>query len=94
MYNHNKAQQSKNRVHISWDILYESDQQFVRYSKIQWDTNISKHDLKKFKVKVMGEVKSQGHIVYPLSYANGSVYSNISDIRLQMIMTIMKKTVF
>ena len=22
MYNHNKAQQSKNRVHISWDILY------------------------------------------------------------------------
>ena len=24
MYNHNKAQQSKNRVHISWDTLYES----------------------------------------------------------------------
>ena len=24
MYNHNKAQQSKNRVHISWDILYEN----------------------------------------------------------------------
>ena len=23
MYNHNKAQQSKNHVHISWDILYE-----------------------------------------------------------------------
>ena len=22
MYNHNKAQQSKNRVHVSWDILY------------------------------------------------------------------------
>ena len=22
MYNHNKAQQSKNRVHISWGILY------------------------------------------------------------------------
>ena len=22
MYNHNKAQQSKNSVHISWDILY------------------------------------------------------------------------
>ena len=22
MYNHNKAQQSKTRVHISWDILY------------------------------------------------------------------------
>ena len=25
MYNHNKAQQSKNRVHISWDILYAID---------------------------------------------------------------------
>ena len=24
MYNHNKAQQSKNRLHISWDILYMS----------------------------------------------------------------------
>ena len=24
MYNHNKAQQSKNRVHISWDILYHT----------------------------------------------------------------------
>ena len=24
MYNHNKAQQSKNRVHISWDILYSA----------------------------------------------------------------------
>ena len=23
MYNHNKAQQSKNRVHISWDMLYK-----------------------------------------------------------------------
>ena len=25
MYNHNKAQQSKNRVHISWDILYAAE---------------------------------------------------------------------
>ena len=25
MYNHNKAQQSKNRVHTSWDILYVSN---------------------------------------------------------------------
>ena len=23
MYNHNNTQQSKNRVHISWDILYK-----------------------------------------------------------------------
>ena len=27
MYNHNKAQQSKNRVHISWDILYVAIQE-------------------------------------------------------------------
>ena len=25
MYNHNKAQQSKNRLHISWDILYHNE---------------------------------------------------------------------
>ena len=28
IYNHNKAQQSKNRVHISWDILYT----LIRYT--------------------------------------------------------------
>ena len=31
MYNHNKAQQSKNRVHISWDILYVI---FVEYVQL------------------------------------------------------------
>ena len=30
VYNHNKAQQSKNRVHISWDILHAS----VKYASI------------------------------------------------------------
>ena len=29
MYNHNKAQQSKTRVHISWDILYLADYIFA-----------------------------------------------------------------
>ena len=29
MYNHNKAQQSKNRVHICWDILYLCQQKGV-----------------------------------------------------------------
>ena len=28
MYNHNKAQQSKNRVHISWDILYITSMEY------------------------------------------------------------------
>ena len=32
-----------------------------------WDTAISKFDLEKSKVKVMSEVKDQGHIVYPVS---------------------------
>ena len=40
MYNHNKAQQIKNRVHISWDILYirhpqrKNDQETTWYSVI------------------------------------------------------------
>ena len=28
MYNHNKAQQSKNREHISWDILHVKSMPF------------------------------------------------------------------
>ena len=32
-----------------------------------WDTAILKCDLEKSKVKVMGEVKGQGHIIYPVS---------------------------
>ena len=32
MYNHNKAQQSKNRVHISWDMLYVSLQNWIWYT--------------------------------------------------------------
>ena len=34
MYNHNKAQQSKNRVHISWDILYTCDSFSVMITKV------------------------------------------------------------
>ena len=30
MYNHNKAQQSKNRVHISLDILYTISNVIIR----------------------------------------------------------------
>ena len=37
MYNHNKAQQSKNRVHISWDILYLNHQVL----KLAWKLLIS-----------------------------------------------------
>ena len=42
MYNHNKAQQSQNRVHISWDILYAAlgrdVQTYVRYLSFEaWE---------------------------------------------------------
>ena len=33
MYNHNKAQQSKNRVHISWDILYKTIEVEMKWVK-------------------------------------------------------------
>ena len=36
MYNHNKAQQSKNRVHISWDILYLATLMSDLGGLIQW----------------------------------------------------------
>ena len=37
MYNHNKAQQSKNRVHISWDILYVFLALTRRYVMFNWN---------------------------------------------------------
>ena len=44
MYNHNKAQQSKNRVHISWDILYLQHthtadyilEEYIIFLKLAW----------------------------------------------------------
>ena len=36
MYNHNKAQQSKNRVHISWDILYVLNQNACYFDVIEF----------------------------------------------------------
>ena len=44
MYNHNKAQQSKNRVHISWDILYAS---------MNWVTIVSYMIIKRLPESVM-----------------------------------------
>ena len=35
MYNHNKAQQSKDRVHISWDILYDCSLAFWFMSDLE-----------------------------------------------------------
>ena len=37
MYNHNKAQQSKNRVHISWDILYILNWTGFRWISLNWE---------------------------------------------------------
>ena len=39
MYNHNKAQQSKNRVHISWDILFCNSwihNLTIKWAKLIW----------------------------------------------------------
>ena len=41
MYNHNKAQQSKNRVHISWDILYLLIFIDIIYELEKWQGGIS-----------------------------------------------------
>ena len=51
MYNHNKAQQSKNRVHISWDILYMPHQGELNYNlaeSIQLKTNLHVKSVNKF----------------------------------------------
>ena len=54
MYNHNKAQQSKNRVHISWDILYyqENDalcEDYTVYSDISHSNSDTPLDLRTVK---------------------------------------------
>ena len=38
MYNHNKAQQSKNRVHISWDILHKETAEFF-FNSLAFDND-------------------------------------------------------
>ena len=40
MYNHNKAQQSKNRVHISCDMLYPHVAQIVALSVDKYSVRI------------------------------------------------------
>ena len=39
MYNHNKAQQSKNRVHISWDILYVLVEFALHVIRARWESS-------------------------------------------------------
>ena len=43
-----------------------------------WDTTISKFDLETSKVKVMSEVKGQGHILYPVSNPRTSFLFHIN----------------
>ena len=38
MYNHNKAQQSKNGVHISWDILYATWRSVESYCALRTES--------------------------------------------------------
>ena len=46
MYNHNKAQQSKNRVHISWDILYLTSTYLAWFDELYKKENIWKQTSK------------------------------------------------
>ena len=62
MYNHNKAQQSKNRVHISWDILYKSLTQAGNVIQC-WPTEMG--NFAKLEIRP-SEVFSFSQISYPL----------------------------
>ena len=46
MYNHNKAQQSKNRVHISWDILSMKDFEVLTLSCTDFNGDLAETLLK------------------------------------------------
>ena len=65
MYNHNKAQQSKHRVHISWDILYDN-------------TPMNDHSIEKYLHQKITEngiviiVSSNTFDTYPMQYRKGS----------------------
>ena len=56
MYNHNKAQQSKNRVHISWDILYDNGAVDVNHLYIQ--------DRFVYKIMTNGEITNPDNTLY------------------------------
>ena len=48
MYNHNKAQQSKNRVHVSWDILYIETGSCVQTFCVRLTCESWRHQMKTF----------------------------------------------
>ena len=62
MYNHNKAQQSKNRVHISWDILYMWNLRIV----LQLDFQHAKHCSGQYSTKQSFAVSIYQHLIYIL----------------------------
>ena len=73
-------------THRSWSWSWMIDSHPFRSMSIShhqsdnnsWDTAILKFDLEKSKVKVMGDVKSQGHIVHPVSNQCNSLSFHIN----------------
>ena len=63
-------------------ISHQSDQQFL--------TAISKFDLETSKVKVMSEVKGQGHISYPVPFRFTSIGPTIPEIWPKQSLTLKK----
>ena len=64
MYNHNKAQQSKNRVHISWDILYVYWYPIVLLMWADTVTSILLNTGHLIEAN-LGNLGAQSHITYP-----------------------------
>ena len=52
MYNHNKAQQSKNRVHISWDILYWEESRWLQFHQYKEELGVTLYHLEQIMVKI------------------------------------------
>ena len=75
MYNHNKAQQSSNRVHISWDILYICDDYQTLPTFLDWlwkDSYICKQKISKLyaiyiRLPRLGTARYSTRIIYYLS---------------------------
>ena len=73
MYNHNKAQQSKNRVHISWDILYI--QGLVIYARLykKMKTKMFSFSIRQAKKYILASIYCQSLLPEIMIF---NVYSN------------------
>ena len=71
MYNHNKAQQSKNRVHIFWDILYIYGDESPKYGQ----KDIKFHRLAPLPFSVLSQAINSSEKVHLLIQSNTATLS-------------------